>query len=126
MIRVIIPSNFEFKLYEPQLRKLYEENKYKITDTNTFDFIIRKTFYYCFISGREIIGAIYFFADGDKLFLNAYGPRGHFEEKIECLKLSLSWFRCDIYAEAQNRASALCLLRAGFRRKEGKLFRYEH
>ena len=126
MIKVIIPSEFGFKTYEPVLRKLYEENREKITDTSSFDFILKNTYFYCFIRNSEIIGVIYFFADSDRLFLNAYGQRGHFGDKIECLRMSLGWFKCDIYAEAQNRASALCLLRAGFRRIEGKLFVYEH
>jgi len=125
MIKVLIPSDVEFKIYEPVLRKMYEESKDKICDDNTFDFIINDTLYYAFIKEGAVIGAIYFFEDGDKLFLNAYAGRKHLEDNIECVKLSTRWFNCDIYAEAQNRASALCLLRAGFKRIQGKLFIYE-
>ena len=125
MIKVITPNELEFKLHEPRLRKLYEESKDKITDTSSFGFILKNTLFYCFVNEGRLIGVIYFFADEDKIFLNAYGTRGYLEDKIECLKMSLGWFKCDIYAEAQNRASALCLLRAGFRRREGNLFVYE-
>ena len=125
MIKVITANELEFKLYEPRMRKLYEESKDKITDTSSFGFILKNTLFYCFVNDGRLIGAIYFFIDKDKLFLNAYAERGYLADKIECVKMSLGWFKCDIYAEAQNRASALCLLRSGFRRVEGKLFVYK-
>lgn len=126
MIKVIIPKNPEFGLYKDRLQELYELNQDKICDTNNFDFIIHNTLFYCFFDDGALIGAIYFFMDNGKLFLNAFGERRHFEKKIECLKLSTTWFNCDIYAMAQNRASALCLLRAGFERVKNKLFVYKH
>ena len=126
MIKVIIPSDAEFRCYETLLKEMYESSKEKIHDTNTFDFITRHTLYYAFIKNGTIIGAIYFFEDEDKLFLNAYAGRKHHEENVECVKMSTEWFSCDIYAEAQNRASALCLLRSGFTRKEGNLYVYKH
>ena len=126
MIKVLVPTDFEFKIYEPQLKKMYEESQEKICDTNSFEFIINNTLYYAFIKDGIILGAIYFFDDGDKLFLNAYASKKHHRDNIECLKMSTKWFKCDIYAEAQNRASALCLLRAGFRREYKNLFVYKH
>ena len=125
MIKVYIPDDFEFEIYEPQLRKMYNESKEKICDTNNFDFIKNNTLFYSFISDGTLIGAIYLFFDDGKLFLNAYAGRGHHEINVECVKMSTKWFKCDIYAEAQNRASALCLLKSGFKRvgeKSGKLF----
>ena len=122
MIKVLIPSDFEFKIYEPLLRNMYEKSQDRICDDNTFDFIINNTLYYAFIKEEIVLGAIYFFDDEGKLFLNAYAGRKHFEDNVECVKMSTKWFKCDIYAEAQNRASALCLLRAGFRRVHGNLF----
>lgn len=127
MIKVIIPNNPEFLLYKNELQKMYEENQDKICDTNSFNFIIHNTLFYCFIcDDGTLIGAIYFFKDNNRLFLNAFAGRKHFEKNVECLKLSTTWFKCDIYAEAQNRASALCLLRTGFKRFNDKLFVFKH
>ena len=129
MIKVYIPQDFEFRIYEPQLKKMYNESKEKICDTNTFNFVINNTLFYSFISDGILIGAIYFFLDNGKLFLNAYAGRGHHDLNVECVKMSTNWFSCDIYAEAQNRASALCLLKSGFQRvgeRPSKLFVYKH
>ena len=124
MIEVIIPKDRIFNLYKHQFKVMYNNAKDKICDTNSFEFIIKNTLFYGFIKDGSIIGAIYFFPDNGKLFLNAYAGRKHLEDNVECVKMSLDWFNCNIYAEAQNRASALCLLRAGFKRIEGNLFGY--
>lgn len=127
MIKAIIPSNPDFDLYKDKLKEMYEQNQDKICDSNSFNFITHNTLFYCFIdSDGALIGAIYFFLDEGKLFLNAYAGRKHLEKNVECVKLSTTWFDCDIYAEAQNRASALCLLRSGFKRVKDKLFVYKH
>lgn len=123
-IDVFIPFQDEFRVYEEELRELYNKNKYFIKDTNAFDFIKDNTLFYSFVNKKKLIGAIYFFKEKDKLFLNAFSKRKTFNLNIKCLKMSLNWFNCPIYAEAQNRASALCLLRCGFRRIENKLFVY--
>lgn len=122
MIKVLIPSNPEFKNYKKQLKKMYEENQEKITDTNSFQFIIRNTLFYTFIQDGTLIGAIYYFMDDDKLFLNGFAIRKNLSSNLYCLKLSTTWFLCPIYAEAQNRASAYCLLKCGFKRLRGNLF----
>ncbi len=122
MITVLIPSNPEFKKYKTQIKNLYKKNQDKICDPNTFSFIIKNTFFYAFILDGKFIGAIYFFIENEKLFLNAFAlPKNHLAN-LECLRMSLSWFIPPIYAEAQNRASALCLLRCGFKRVEGNLY----
>ena len=126
MITVIIPNNPDFLLYKDKLKEMYEQNQDKICDSNSFDFILYNTLFYCFIDDGTLIGAIYFFQDEGKLYLNAYAGRKHLDKNIECVKLSTTWFNCDIYAEAQNRASALCLLRSGFKRVKDNLFVYEH
>ena len=127
MIKAIIPSNPEFLLYKDKLQEMYEQNQDKICDPNSFDFIIYNTLFYCFInSDGALIGAIYFFKENGELYLNAYAGRKHLEANIECVRLSTTWFNCDIYAEAQNRASALCLFRAGFKRVKDKLFVFKH
>ena len=123
-IDVFIPFQNEFRVYEEELRELYDMNKYFIKDTNSFYFIRDNTLFYSFVNKKKLIGAIYFFKEKDKLFLNAFSNRKTFNLNVKCLKMSLSWFNCPIYAEAQNRASAFCLLRSGFRRIENKLFVY--
>lgn len=122
MIKVLIPSNPEFKNYKKQLKKMYEENQEKITDTNSFQFIVRNTLFYTFIQDGTLIGAIYYFMEDDKLFLNGFAIRKNLSSNLYCLKLSTTWFLCPIYAEAQNRASAYCLLKCGFKRLRGNLF----
>lgn len=125
MIRVLIPKDREFSLYEREIKELYEKFQDKIKDTNSFEFIRDNTFFYTFLDDDKLIGGIYYFVDEEGfLFLNGFAKRKMFKLNLECLKLSLSWFNCNIYAEAQNRASALCLLRCGFKRKSGKTFMF--
>lgn len=123
MINVWIPAQSEFQQYKNECKSLYESVQDKIADTNSFDFIIYNTLFYLFETDGELIGAIYYFKDSDgKLFLNAFAKRKKHRLCLECLKMSLNWFKGRIYAEAQNRASALCLLRCGFNREDGNVF----
>ena len=125
MITVLIPTDSEFEKYKAQIKEIYEKCQEKICDPNSFSFIIKHTLFYAFFLDGAFIGAIYYFKENDKLFLNAFAlPKNH-RANLECLQLSTTWFKKPIYAEAQNRASALCLLRCGFKRVEGKLFCYE-
>ncbi len=125
MIKVIIPPNPDFKLYKTELKKLYKESQKRLCDPNDFDFVTKNTLFYGFVDQKELIGGIYFFKENEKLFMNGFAGRKHFDKNIECVKMSLNWFNCDIYAEAQNKASAISLLKSGFKRKEGKLFVYK-
>jgi len=120
MIRVLIPKNKEFWQYKDECQKLYESVQDKITDENSFEFIIRNTFFYLFLNNEKLIGAIYYFIDTDgKLFLNGFAKRKMHLINLKCLKMSTEWFKDDIYAQAQNRMSALCLLRCGFKHCSG-------
>lgn len=126
MIEVLTPLNPEFQRFETQARELYEKYQEKICDPNPFSFIKNKTLFYLFILDGAVLGAIYFFMDNGKLFLNGFSsPKKHLSN-LTCLKKSTTWFTCPIYAEAQNRASALCLLRCGFKRVKGNLFCFKH
>ncbi len=123
MITVLIPSQNEFEQYKDECKALYESAQDKITDTNSFEFIRENTFFYLFENDGELIGAIYYFINDDgRLYLNGFAKRKMHNLCLECLKKSLTWFTGRIYAEAQNRASALCLLRCGFKRDCGKRF----
>ena len=122
-INVWIPVQKEFAKYYLECKKLYESVQDKICDPNKFEFIIKHTFFYLFETGGNLIGALYFFTDEDgKLFVNGFAKRKKHNLCLECLKQSLTWFKGNVYAEAQNRASALCLLRCGFKRSEKNLF----
>ena len=123
MINVWIPCHSEFESFKSECKNLYEKLQDKICDSNTFEFICENTLFYLFEKNGDLIGAIYYFLDEDgKLFLNAFAKRKKYNLCLECLKMSLTWFKGNVYAEAQNRASALCLLRCGFKRKSGNLF----
>ena len=125
MITVLIPTDSEFEKHKAQIKEVYEKCQEKICDPNSFEFVIHYTLFFSFFLDGVFIGAIYYFKENDKLFLNAFAlPKNH-RANLECLQLSTTWFKKPIYAEAQNRASALCLLRCGFKRVEGKLFCYE-
>ena len=122
MIEVLIPTQSEFCKYEAPIKLLYEQSQEKICDTNSFEFIRDNTLFYLFLLNKKPIGAIYYFKDGDKLYLNGFAIRKNLEANLHCLKWSTTWFNCNIYAEAQNRASAYCLLRSGFKRISGNIF----
>ena len=123
MIKVIIPCQKEFLRYKNECRKLYESVQEKICDPNSFEFVINNTLFYLFTNDGRLIGGIYYFKDENgKLFLNGFANRKMHNLCLECLKMSLKWFRGRVYALAQNRASALCLLKCGFKRLEDKTF----
>ena len=122
MITVLIPQNPDFKKYETQIKELYEKSQKQINDPNSFSFIKNNTFFYAFLLNGKFIGAIYYFMENNKLFLNGFAiPKNH-NTNLHCLLLSTTWFKPSIYAEAQNRASALCLLKCGFKRLHSNLF----
>lgn len=126
MISVLIPTDADFQVYENQLKLLYENCQDRICDTNSYEFIRDNTLFYAFLEDNKLLGAIYYFMEKGKLFLNGFARRKNFLANLECLKQTLDWFKSDIYAEAQNRASALCLLRCGFSREKDNLFVYRH
>ena len=88
------------------------------------DFICKETFFYLFLVDEKILGVIYFFQDDGKLYLNGFAVRKFLKEKLEALKLATTWFNCEIYAEAQNKASAYCLKKVGFKKITERLYAY--
>ena len=123
MINVWIPYQAGFERFRTECKELYLSSKSKIKDDSSFEFVLNNTFFYLFEKDGILIGGIYYFKGIDsKLYLNGFAKRKMHELCLNCLKMSLNWFRGRVYAEAQNRASALCLLRCGFKREKGKLF----
>ena len=127
MIKVFIPYDKKFWKFKDECKKLYESVQDQICDTNSFEFIIENTFFYLFVFDEKLIGAIYFFEDENKkLFLNGFANRKMHLLNLECLKMSLNWFNCDIYATAQNKMSELCLRKCGFIEIGKKEFVFKH
>lgn len=108
-----------------ECEELYNECKADLQGDDFSD-IVYDTFFYSFYVWQtgELLGCIYFYQKDGKLFVNAFAKRGHHLLNIECLKESLKWFDCDIYAEALHRTSRLCVLRCGFERVKDNLFIY--
>ena len=123
-LKILIPKDKDFFRYKNEVKKLYLENQDKINDDNTFDFICKETFFYLFLVDEKILGVIYFFQDDGKLYLNGFAVRKFLKEKLEALKLATTWFNCEIYAEAQNKASAYCLKKVGFKKITEGLYAY--
>ena len=123
-LKILIPKDRDFFRYKNEVKKLYLENQDKINDDNTFDFICKETFFYLFLVDEKILGVIYFFQDDGKLYLNGFAVRKFLKEKLEALKLATTWFNCEIYAEAQNKASAYCLKKVGFKKITERLYAY--
>lgn len=125
-IKVWIPSQKEFDKYRSECKKLYENLQDKIGDSNSFDFICENTFFYLFENDGKLIGGIYYFEDDSgRIFLNGFAKRKMHDLCLKCLKMSLDWFRGRVYAEVQNHASALCLLKCGFKRIKDNLFVFD-
>ena len=122
MLEVLIPTDLRFKFYEKEIKKLYEENQSKICDDSSFEFVRDNTFFYLFLYNEKIVGAIYYFEIDNKLWVNAFSGRKTHFLNMECFELSTTWFDCDIWAEAQNRASVICLVRLGFKRVRENIF----
>ncbi len=109
-----------------ECEEMYNACKDKIQDGD-FEDIVKNTMFYAFYitQTNELIGCIYYFLNGRKLMLNAFSGRKHHELNLECLKESMNWYKeRNIYANAIQPTSRLCLLRCGFERVKGNLFRY--
>ena len=123
MIKYWIPVQPEFNKFRDECRELYEHLQEQITDTSSFDYVCKNTFFYLFEYNGDLIGGIYYFIKDDgNLYLNGFAKRKKHRLCMECLRMSLTWFKGRVYAEAQNRASALCLLECGFKRERDNLF----
>ena len=88
MITVLTPLDSEFELYKSHIKEIYEKYQEKICDPNSFLFVIKNTLFYAFFLDGTFIGAIYYFMENEKLFLNAFAlPKNHLAN-LECLQLS--------------------------------------
>ena len=123
MITVRTPKHELFNYAECE--ELYNSCKADLQGDD-FDKVIKNTLFYSFYIWQtgELIGCIYYYKKNGKMYVNAFAKRGHHLLNLECLKESLTWFKCNIYAEALHKTSRLCVLKCGFKRKKGNLFIY--
>lgn len=122
MITVRIPFDKDFEY--GKCKSLYKRYKRLIEDDQPFKSIVENTFFYSFYLDNVFIGCIYCFYRGDDLFLNAFATRHHHEANIEAMKMVLSWFNCDIYAESIRKPAIYCLLELGFKKQKGNIYIY--
>lgn len=123
MINVRTPQDSLFNYAECE--ELYNSCRKELKDVE-FDEVLNNSMFYSFyiaLTG-ELIGCIYFYKKKKKLFVNAFARRGHHRLNLECFKKTLEWFTCNIYAEATEKTSRMCVLRCGFERIKGNLFVY--
>lgn len=108
-----------------ECEELYNSVKDEVGD-DEFGEIINRTKFYAFYIARtkELLGCIYFYEIGRKLFINGFANRFHHQLNLECLKESMKWFKRNIYAKSKNKTAILCLLKCGFKRdkKDNNLF----
>ena len=116
MIVVRTPKDKLFNYTE--VEELYNECKNDLEDGD-FSEVIKSTLFYSFYIWKtvELIGCVYFYCRGRKLYVNAFAKRGH-----QCFKESLKWFKRNIYADGLHKTSRLCLLKCGFKRVKNNLF----
>ena len=120
-VRIPFDKDFEYK----KCKDLYKKCQRLIGDDEQYDDVVRNTYFYSFYLDNELIGGIYCFNRGDDLYLNGFATRHHHKENIECVKMVLSWFDCDIYAESTRKPAILCLLRTGFKKFKDNIYKYE-
>lgn len=122
MIIVKIPTDTDFNY--KQCKKLFKKYRDKINDNTEFRDIVKNTFFYSFFDDDSFLGCIYYYEKADKLYVNAYASRHHHLKNIECLKMSLNWFNCDIYAQTTHKTAIFCLYKCDFKRIGENLFIY--
>ena len=124
IISVRTPEDELFNYKE--IEELYNQCQELLDDDKDFYKVVKRTKFFAYYDWltRELIGCIYFYHNDDKLFLNAFAHRGHHELNLDCLRESLNYFDCDIYARGLHKTSRLCLLRCGFERVKDNLFIY--
>lgn len=122
-MNVLTPLDSDFN-YE-QCKSLYENNQYLLEDDEIFDNVIKNTFFYSFFIGRKHIGCIYYYEQNNKLYINAVAYRGTHLINIACLKESLTWWNCDIYARTHHKTAIYTILECGFKKIGKNLYKYE-
>ena len=123
MLKVYNPTMKHFPYEES--KKLYEEKQSEIGDDQTFDEVIRNTVYFAFTEDDKLLGGIYFYENGSKIFVNVFANRNTHLSNLTCFKWSLNGFDKPIYAKTTHRHVRIQLLRLGFKKIDENLYKYE-
>ena len=110
MIVVRTPQHELFNYAEcKEMFDLYQDK----IDVDDFDTVLKTTHFFSFYewSKGEFIGCAYFYKQDGKLYVTGYGGRHHHNLNVEALKMSLDWYKCDIYAECIQHRNPLCSTR---------------
>jgi hypothetical protein len=123
MIVVRTPEHELFNYGE--CREMFDKHR-EVLDVDDFDTVIKTTHFFSFYEWHraELIGCIYFYQQDDKLFVTAFAGRGHHELNLECLRMSLDWYTCDIYAENVQPTARICIRKCGFEKLNDNLYIY--
>ena len=123
MIIVRTPKDDLFNYQE--CKEMFDLYNDKI-DVDNYDTVLKTTHFFAFYEWNksELIGCIYFYQQEYKLYITAFSGRHHHKLNMECLKMSLDWYTCDIYAECKQRTAQLCLRKCGFERIKKGLYVY--
>lgn len=122
-MQILIPSNKNFNY--SQCKKLFEDNQNLIEDYENFNNILKNTFFYSFLIDNKHIGCIYFYEQNNKLYINGFSNRKNHLLNIECLKTSLTWWNCDIYARTKHKTAIYIILKCGFNKIGENLYIYK-
>lgn len=122
-IQVYIPTDKEFNFAE--IKKIYKKYKKQLEEPRKFKDIVKNSFFYTFYKDGKFIICIYYYEINGKLFVNAFSNRHTHLENMQCFKHSLTWFNCDIYARSVLKTSIYCLLKAGFKKIDKEIYKYE-
>ena len=121
-MKVYIPTDTFFNY--SQCKALYEKYKDLIGDIDDFCKILLTTQFFSFFSSSgNFVGCLYFYHSSDgKLMMNGFSNRGMHLENIKAIQLASNWYKTDIYAKTPHKTAVFCLLRAGFKKIDDKLY----
>lgn len=122
-IQVYIPTDKEFNFTE--IKRIYKKYKKQLEEPRKFKDIVKNSLFYTFYKDGKFIICIYYYEIDGKVFVNAFSNRHSHLDNMVCFKESLNWFNCDIYARSILKTSIYCLLKAGFKRIDKEIFKYE-
>jgi hypothetical protein len=123
MIIVRTPNDELFNYTECE--EMYELNKELVGD-GEFSDIVKQTYFFSFydLQTGSLIGCIYFYLKGSRMYVNAFAGRKTHKKNLECLKTALSWCKRNVYAKTKHKTAKLCLLRCGFEEVSKNLYKY--
>lgn len=122
-MEIITPLSYKFE-YD-KVKSLWQSCKDKLDDGGNFDKVLCNSHFFSFYIDNKLIGCICFYEKDNKIFLNGFSKRKTHLENIQCIKKSLNFYNCDIFAECKQKPAILCLLKAGFKKIDTNLYKYE-